>query len=128
MIPASAVRIPLRAARLFVPALLVLSNAPNMFGQNFDFGISAGIPLTQYFQTGHYFNYPDERTTYYVSATRRYTVGAAAEWHLTHSLSFELDAMFHRIGYADTTTGCSGSTGACIYSHTEWPEVRGTCR
>ena len=107
------------AARLLVPALLVLSNAPNIFGQTFEFGATAGIPLTQYFQTGRYFNYPDERTTYYVSATRRYTVGPAAEWHLTHSLSVELDAMYHRIGYADTTTGCSGLTGACIYSHTE---------
>ncbi|HKW96476.1 MAG TPA: outer membrane beta-barrel protein [Bryobacteraceae bacterium] len=68
-----------------------------LFGQGLRFGIEAGVPITQYFDTGEYGSLHGGGK--YSAATRRYTVGAAAEWRLTNTFGFELEAMYHRMGY-----------------------------
>jgi hypothetical protein len=106
------------ASRLIAITILALLTITRpALAQRFSFGATAGAPLTQYFQTSSSFYY--ETNTSYASATRRYTLGGAAEWHLTRSLGIELDAMYHRIGYADTVSGNSPTDGLYYYSHTE---------
>jgi hypothetical protein len=61
-------------------------------------GIKAGVPFTDYFETGTTGSLHGNAT--YSSATRRYTLGGSLEWRLTHSFGFELDGMFQRLGYS----------------------------
>src|ERR1700736_4898550 len=65
--------------------------------QGVHFGVTAGVPVTQYFETGRSGGLHGGAE--YSAATRRYTLGAAAEWTLTHALGFELDVLYHRMGY-----------------------------
>ena len=106
------------ASRFIAIAILALLTITQpALAQKFSFGATVGAPLTQYFQTSSYFFY--ETNTSYVSATRRYTLGGAAEWHLTRSFGIELDAMYHRFGYADTISENNPANGLYDYSHTE---------
>jgi hypothetical protein len=82
------------AIAAFAPALAC--------GQSFSFGLKAGVPITEYFQTGHYaYAVGPSEYTYgdYSQATRRYTFGVSAEWHPWQSLGFEVDALYKRMGY-----------------------------
>jgi hypothetical protein len=65
--------------------------------QSVHFGGKVGIPITEYFQTGS----ASSRTSSveYTAATRRYTFGAAVEWRVGSAAGFEVDAMYHRMGY-----------------------------
>jgi hypothetical protein len=65
--------------------------------QGFRFGVKAGIPLTQYFETGSSGGLHGGAE--YSAATRRYTIGVAAEWRFKSSFGLEADAMYHRMGY-----------------------------
>ncbi len=68
-------------------------------GQSFHLGVKAGIPITEFFQTGFS---PSRYTGFgiqYSAATRRYTVGMWAEWRGAHGIGFEADALFKRMGY-----------------------------
>lgn len=83
-------------------ALLALTITGPAFGQGFDAGVKIGIPFTQFFETGA--NGGLMGSAEYSSGTRRYTFGLSGEWRLTHAFGFELDAMFHRLGYTATVT------------------------
>ena len=75
----------------FVPALAC--------GQSFWFGVKAGVPITEYFQTGIVYFHPIGSYTNYSAATRRYTLGVSAEWRHSQALGFEADALYKRMGY-----------------------------
>ncbi len=66
-------------------------------GQGVHFGVNLGVPITQYFETGRSGGLHGGAE--YSAATRRYTIGATAEWNLTDALGLELDVMYHRMGY-----------------------------
>lgn len=66
-------------------------------GQGFHFGLKGGVPLTPYFETGTSGSL--HGSAEYSAATRRYTVGASAEWEWTRAFGFEADALYHRMGY-----------------------------
>ena len=78
-------------------AIAALIFAVPALGQGVHFGVEAGVPITQYFETGRSGSLHGGAE--YSAATRRYTLGAAAELSLTSTLGFELDVMYHRMGY-----------------------------
>ena len=65
-------------------------------------GFKAGLPTTEYFQTGRTGNLNGGAE--YSAATRRYTFGAAAEWRPTSAIGLELDVMYKRAGYVGIVT------------------------
>jgi hypothetical protein len=69
----------------------------SVLAQGVHFGGIAGVPVTQYFETGRSGSLHGGAE--YSAATRRYTLGVAAEWSLTHAFGFELDVLYHRMGY-----------------------------
>lgn len=77
--------------------LLLFFAAANASGQALRFGVEAGVPLTDYFETGRSGSL--HGSAGYSAATRRYTVGAAVEWSLRARFGFELDSLYHRMGY-----------------------------
>jgi hypothetical protein len=66
-------------------------------GQGVHTGIKLGIPITQYFETGATGSLHGGAE--YSAATRRYTFGASGEWWLTNAFGFEVDVLYHRMGY-----------------------------
>jgi hypothetical protein len=80
--------------KTFAAALLCATAA---FPQGLRFGLKAGVPLTEYFETG--VGGLMHQNSQYSAATRRYVIGASAEWRLTRAFGFELDALYHRMGY-----------------------------
>ena len=64
-------------------------------------GIKAGVPLNEMFSTYSIsaLDYP-VRYTPYTYAVPRYQVGLYADFHLTRHLSFEVDGLFRRGGFA----------------------------
>lgn len=79
-------------------ALFVIALATPAFAQEFHFGLKVGVPVTDYFETGHA-QVGRRSFTWYSAATRRYTVGASAEVGLKHGFAFEFDALYKRMGY-----------------------------
>src|SRR5579863_6535197 len=79
------------------PCLLIWFALP-MWSQTFMVGLKAGVPFSSYFETG--LTGSLHGGAQYSSATRRYTLGAAAELRLTRAFGFEVDALYHRLGYA----------------------------
>jgi hypothetical protein len=67
------------------------------FSQSFHAGFIAGIPLTEYFETGSTGSLHGGAE--YSAATRRYTLGASAEWFLKPRFGLEVDVLYHRMGY-----------------------------
>jgi hypothetical protein len=78
-------------------ALFVFVFALPVWGQGIHAGLKLGVPLTQYFETGVLGALHEDAE--YSAATRRYTFGASGEWRLTHAFGFEVDALYHRMGY-----------------------------
>jgi hypothetical protein len=62
--------------------------------------VKLGVPITQFFDTGAIGSLHGSGD--YSSGTRRYTFGLSGEWWLTRAFGFELDAMYHRLGYTGT--------------------------
>ena len=83
-------------------ALFLLGLASPAFAQRFLFGLKAGVPMTEYFKARS--NEAPERigSITYSAATRRYTIGASAEWRTKHGLGFEVDSFYKRVGYVRT--------------------------
>jgi hypothetical protein len=77
--------------------LLIFLSAMPVSAQSLGIGLKAGVPATEYFETGSTGSL--HGGAQYSAATRRYTIGAAIEGRLTNALGFEVDAMFHRMGY-----------------------------
>jgi hypothetical protein len=91
---------------MFRCALVLL--AASVFGQGFHAGIKAGVPLTDYFQTGSSGGLHGSAD--YSAATRRYTVGATGEWR-PGSFGLELDALYHRMGFVAIVHSIDSATG-----------------
>ncbi len=68
-----------------------------VWGQDIHAGLKLGVPFTQYFETGTAGSLHGSAD--YSAATRRYTLGASGEWRLTNAFGFEVDALYHRMGY-----------------------------
>lgn len=84
--------------------LLVIAAFPAS-GQQFEFGVKVGIPITDSFQTSSFFSIDfGEGAT---SATRRYVVGPTVGLRLTRGLGMEFDALYGRLGF-DMDTKSSG--------------------
>lgn len=96
-------RMPLRLA------WLVLICALPAFAQGLHLGMKAGFPMTQYFETGETADLHGSAS--YSAATRRYTLGASAEWRLAH-FGFEIDSMYHRMGYVAIVNSIDSAGGA----------------
>jgi hypothetical protein len=92
--------------------LLVLA-APGL-AQRLLVGLKGGVPATVYFETGR--SGSRVSSAEYSAATRRYTVGVAAEWRPTRSLGLECDVLYHRMGYVGITQFFSGPTGVLTTS------------
>ncbi len=76
-------------------------------GQEFRFGAKAGVPLTQYFETGQVA--VRGGVLAHSAATRRYTFGPSLEWRLTRGFGLEFDALYKRIVYVQSeNTSVSG--------------------
>lgn len=78
-------------------------------GQTILGGVKLGVPFTQYFDTGA--SGSRNGSAVYSAATRRYTFGAAGELRLTNSFGFEVDALYHRMGYVGIVDFTSSATG-----------------
>ena len=72
-------------------------------------GIMAGVPITQYFETVAAGGL--HGSAEYSAATRRYTVGLSLEVRLTGRLGFEVDALYHRMGYVAIVASFDSATG-----------------
>jgi hypothetical protein len=76
-------------------ALCLLAAAP-AFAQSFHAAAKLGVPLTEYFETGHSGSLHGDAD--YSAATRRYTIGAAVEWR-RREWALDFEAFYHRMGY-----------------------------
>lgn len=84
---------------------LLIAAAP-LFAQTLQFGVKAGIPVTDFFDTA------TSGQISYSSLTRRYTVGPTAELRLPFGLGIEVDALYKRFEYEHTEDGAtSGARG-----------------
>src|SRR5689334_22054731 len=90
-------------------AWLAIAFAITAWGQSIHGGLKAGVPLTQYFETGAAGG--RNGNAVYSAATRRYTFGASGEFRLTDSFGFEVDALFHRMGYVGIVNFTSSANG-----------------
>ncbi len=87
---------------------LALLSMGTAFGQTFDAGVKAGVPATEFLETGTIGSVHGSAA--YSSGTRRYTLGVTGEWHMTKTFGLELDAMYHRLGYGGTITAMGVDT------------------
>jgi hypothetical protein len=99
-----------------IVSFLIAFALPSL-GQGIHLGVKAGVPLTEFFQTGFA---PSRYTgfgTQYSAATRRYTVGLFMECRLYHGLGLEVEAQYKRMGYVhdETTYSYSPTPGTTIY-------------
>lgn len=77
--------------------------AISAWGWDFAAGVKLGVPVTQYFATGG---------AEYSAATRRYTFGASVEWRLTNAFGFEVDVLYHRMGYVGLVSFVDSADGS----------------
>jgi hypothetical protein len=97
-----------RGRRAVRPALLALACASPALCQGLHFGVKAGVPITQYFETGE--TGGPQGGASYSAATRRYTVGVSGEWRLAR-FGFEIDALYHRMGYVGIVNSVDSASG-----------------
>jgi hypothetical protein len=79
-----------------------------VWSQNVHVGMKVGVPITQYFETSP--------VCCYSAATRRYTLGPSFEWRATNTIGFEVDALYHRMGYVTILNTGNRATG--VTAHT----------
>jgi hypothetical protein len=65
--------------------------------------------MTEYFETGRTGSL--HGTAEYSAATRRYTFGVSGEWHVTKAFGFEVDALYHRMGYVGIVNFFDSASG-----------------
>jgi hypothetical protein len=94
---------------LYRQVLLVSVFALPVWGQGIHAGLKLGVPLTQYFETGATGSLHGSAD--YSAATRRYTFGASGEWRLTNAFGFEVDALYHRMGYVGIVNFFDSASG-----------------
>lgn len=78
--------------------------------QEIRLGFKAGVPATAYFETGRSGSLHGSAD--YSAATRRYVAGPSAEWQITNRFGFELDALYHRMGYVAIVEFFDSASGA----------------
>jgi hypothetical protein len=78
-------------------------------GQGIHAGLKLGVPITQYFETGSTGSLHGSAD--YSTATRRYMLGASGEWRLTNAFGFEVDALYHRMGYVAIVNFVNSANG-----------------
>jgi hypothetical protein len=71
--------------------------ASSALAQPLQFGVKAGVPITEYYDTGAYGALHGD--AHYTATARRYTLAGVIEWRINRSLGLELDTQFHRMGY-----------------------------
>jgi len=81
----------------------------------FVFGVRAGVPLTDAFNTA------SSGRLSYSSLTRRYTIGPTAELHLPFGLGLELDALYKRLNYSAVSADPSQLTSETTANSWEFP-------
>jgi Outer membrane protein beta-barrel domain len=93
---------------------IVFAIAISAWGQNIHAGLKLGVPFTQYFDTAGTGSLHGSAS--YSSATRRYTLGFSGEWRLTNAFGFEVDALYHRMGYAASVNSFDSASGSFSHS------------
>ena len=83
---------------VMIPAIPGFSQSP------IHFGVKAGVPVTDYFDTN-----TGIRQTF-ASSTNRYTVGPEFELTLPHGFGFEVDALYKRFHFTGATTAVDVAT------------------
>jgi hypothetical protein len=94
--------------------IVILSLAPT-FAHDFHAGIQAGVPLTEYFEAGFY-NAGLHGGGHYSSATRRYVIGAFAEWQPYRKVGVQAGLLYQRIGYSAVLDRFDSATGGFVNS------------
>lgn len=89
--------------------LLALVIALPECGQGIHLGIKAGVPITEYFETGRTGGL--RGSAEYSAATRRYTVGPSVELRFRRGLGVELGVLYKRMGYVGILSTGPGSSG-----------------
>ncbi len=83
---------------------LGLALAGASFAQIFSIGVKAGVPLTDFVDAAK-----GDHSAYFTN-TKRYTVGPTVEFHLPARFSFEIDALYKRIGFDGQSVSAGSST------------------
>ena len=86
--------------------MLLLSTFP-VFAQSFHFGVTAGVPLNDFFRTG---TIKEAGSYTYVSDTKRYTFGPTAEVRLPWRLSVQADLLYKRLDFDEASSLPGAST------------------
>jgi hypothetical protein len=93
---------------VYRPILILLFALP-VWGQGFHAGLKLGIPMTDYFDTGSTGSLHGGAV--YSAGTRRYTLGISGEWRLSSRFGFEVDALYHRMGYTANVNFFDSASG-----------------
>ena len=99
-------------------ALCIAAFALPGYAQNIHFGLKAGVPMTEYYETGSLISpVTDGRgLIQYSAATRRWTAGPTFEWRIRHGLGVEVDLLYKRTGYVhDEQFSSPLETGTVVY-------------
>jgi hypothetical protein len=80
-----------------------------LWGQSASLGVKAGVPVTDYFDTGS--TGIAFGTARYSTAQRRYTFGLSGELRTEKGLGLEIDALYHRMGYNAAFASFNPATG-----------------
>ena len=91
------------------PYSFLIFTVATAWGQSIAAGVKLGAPITEYFETGA--TQSLHGSANYSAATRRYTFGPSAEWRWTKSIGFEVDALYHRMGYVGIVHYFDSATG-----------------
>jgi len=93
-------------------------------GQNLQFGVKGGVPITRFFDTSFVSHFPHSGGIQYSSSIRRFVVGLSAEWLGHRGIGIEVDAEYRRTGYVHVDNNPSPLFGT---SGIESFTVRGSC-
>jgi hypothetical protein len=97
-------------------ALLSFACFAPVFAQPVSFGVEGGVPITDAFDTFK------GNTASYATDTHRYLVGPAFQIHLPLRLTFEVDALYKRLGYQyNASTATTRTTAATVANSWEFP-------
>jgi hypothetical protein len=88
-----------------------------MWAQNMSLGVKVGVPMTDFFNTGSSSSL--HGTADYWSDTRRYTFGLSGEAGLKHGVGFEVDALYHRMGFQANINTFDTATGKFSRAHVD---------
>jgi opacity protein-like surface antigen len=82
---------------------LLFAVAAAAFCQPFQFGVKAGVPLTDFL------NAAENQNVSYLTTTNRFIGGVTAELHLPFGLGVEVDALYRHLNFQENSNIVSGS-------------------